>query len=246
MTNQICTICEFCKTPFYRYPAFHRHAENRGSKIRFCSVKCTNEGKKTGLVAGKPHTGKTLTCEACKTEFYRPKSMIESGKNRFCSEPCRMQGYELGLIDRTGPRPNRMLGQEIACVICNSTIYRKKSMIERNIDKTCGNRKCIHAYSRSLWNLPPKENPMLDKPKTNRKYRKENFSASQRRAWLGTECIRCGSTENLALDHILAVCNGGKAEKENSQTLCQPCNNWKATNVDRRLVKQPSKGAFKG
>lgn len=87
---------------------------------------------------------------------------------------------------------------------------------------------------------------MLDKLRSNRKYRKENFTAVQRRNWLGTECARCGSTENLALDHILAVCNGGKAEKENSQTLCQPCNNWKAKYVDRVLAKQTSKGALKG
>lgn len=239
------TTCAQCGTVFYRAPAFHRHAAKRGGSIRFCSKACTTEAKKSGLIAHKPLNGKTLTCAVCQSEFYRPKSMIEAGKSRFCSEPCRMKGYELGLIDRTGPRPNRLLGSEITCVVCNKTVYRKKSMIDRNIDKTCGDKKCVSTYSRSLWNLPPRDESVIDKPKHIRKYRKNNFTALQRKEWLGDKCAMCGSVDNLCLDHIVAVCNGGNAVRENAQTLCQPCNNWKAANVDR-LVKKTSRGAFNG
>ena len=41
------------------------------------------------------------------------------------------------------------------------------------------------------------------------------------------ECLKCGSDEDLTMDHINPVCKGGNSRKENLQTLCYLCNQEK-------------------
>ncbi len=38
------------------------------------------------------------------------------------------------------------------------------------------------------------------------------------------ECELCGSTENLVIDHIIALSQGGSNDLSNLRTLCQSCN----------------------
>ena len=40
----------------------------------------------------------------------------------------------------------------------------------------------------------------------------------------GFKCVKCGSTENLTVDHIIPVSQGGKNHLVNLQTMCKPCN----------------------
>jgi len=40
-------------------------------------------------------------------------------------------------------------------------------------------------------------------------------------------CKACGSTENLSVDHILAIANRGPNTRTNVQLLCKPCNSKK-------------------
>lgn len=42
------------------------------------------------------------------------------------------------------------------------------------------------------------------------------------------KCRRCGSDEELTLDHIVPRARGGSNRRENLQTLCFVCNNKKA------------------
>jgi 5-methylcytosine-specific restriction endonuclease McrA len=51
------------------------------------------------------------------------------------------------------------------------------------------------------------------------------------RVWLrcGARCTACQSRENLELDHIIAVENGGLNEEANLQFLCRSCNRSKGT-----------------
>ena len=62
------------------------------------------------------------------------------------------------------------------------------------------------------------------------------FTELQRREWTAKSCMWCDSTENIVLDHVLPIAAGGICIRENSQTLCQPCNLWKMWNVDRPLA----------
>lgn len=233
--------CRMCSKEFQVFPAQVRYAERRGTPIQFCSQACLGAARTAGLVGAKRRRGQTLTCEVCDNSFYRQASMIEAGKSRFCSEPCRIKAHEMKLVDRTGPRPNRNMGAKIACMFCGELTYRKRSMIERNIAKTCGKTECISAYGRHLWGLAPRDPETIALPRPKRKIRATNFSPLQRKAWLEPKCAYCRTTQNLTLDHIIPVCAGGKSVRENAQTLCGPCNNWKATNLDRPLSRQQTR-----
>ena len=59
----------------------------------------------------------------------------------------------------------------------------------------------------------------------------------------GHECLKCGSLENLTIDHIVPVSKGGIDEMDNLQTLCKTCNLSKKTNIaDYRSENTQSKG----
>lgn len=45
----------------------------------------------------------------------------------------------------------------------------------------------------------------------------------------GYKCLFCGSTDNLAADHIIPKSKGGGNELSNLQTLCKSCNSKKGT-----------------
>jgi 5-methylcytosine-specific restriction endonuclease McrA len=58
----------------------------------------------------------------------------------------------------------------------------------------------------------------------------------------GFRCAKCGSGENLTVDHIIPKSRGGKNWLKNLQTLCQPCNQQKGQKVaqysNRRSARQ--------
>lgn len=215
--------CEHCGSPFSVFPAFIRHAEKRGGKVRFCSRSCTDAARSAGILPSKKKTGEEVMCAVCGTKTYRPKSRLREGRVYVCSEPCRLKAHEKAMIDRSQPRPKRKLGKEVTCPFCGTVTYRKKSMIERNVDKTCGEPACMSAYGRSLWGLKP-HTPEKARLRKGPARRRTNFTAKNRKEWLGDKCAICDATENLCLDHIIPVCAGGNSSFENAQTLCQPCN----------------------
>lgn len=43
----------------------------------------------------------------------------------------------------------------------------------------------------------------------------------------GFKCVKCGTDENLSIDHIKPESFGGTLEIENLQTLCKSCNSKK-------------------
>lgn len=236
---KIATVCQNCGITFEKFPAFHRFAASRGTTVKFCSRACTDEGRSKKIIGTKIRRGADLICEVCSNPFYRKPWMVKHGKSRFCSEPCRMRAHELRMVDQTAPRPQNLRGSEITCMFCEKVIYRKKSMLVRNIGKTCGNPVCVSAYGRSLWGLAPRDQEISRLPRAQRKYRGDaNFTAIQRKSWIADRCAWCETDENLTLDHVVPVCAGGRATKDNAQTLCGPCNNWKAKHVDRPLARQ--------
>jgi len=44
------------------------------------------------------------------------------------------------------------------------------------------------------------------------------------------KCVKCGTTENLQIDHMIPFSKGGKTIKSNLQTLCKSCNLGKRDN----------------
>lgn len=50
----------------------------------------------------------------------------------------------------------------------------------------------------------------------------------------GYKCVRCGSREDLALDHVYPWSKGGPDTPDNLQTLCRSCNSSKGDRVEGR------------
>jgi len=44
-------------------------------------------------------------------------------------------------------------------------------------------------------------------------------------------CQLCGTSNDLTVDHMNPVSNGGKAIEGNVQSLCGPCNSWKSNKL---------------
>lgn len=45
----------------------------------------------------------------------------------------------------------------------------------------------------------------------------------------GEQCLKCGSEDDICIDHIEPVSRGGKNELDNLQPLCRSCNSTKGT-----------------
>ena len=71
---------------------------------------------------------------------------------------------------------------------------------------------------------PPEESYVRD-PKAKKPIPKELRRAVFSRD--GHKCVKCGSTDRIAADHILSEFKGGLATMDNLQTLCKHCNSKK-------------------
>jgi len=47
----------------------------------------------------------------------------------------------------------------------------------------------------------------------------------------GYRCLKCGSTENLTIDHVIPLSKGGKNTVDNIQVLCDTCNKKKRNKI---------------
>lgn len=70
------------------------------------------------------------------------------------------------------------------------------------------------------------------------KRRKANGYTSKEnvREWVftayGENCLKCGSKDDIQLDHIVPINEGGKNELSNLQPLCKSCNVSKGTKIE--------------
>jgi len=70
-------------------------------------------------------------------------------------------------------------------------------------------------------------------PYPQREYLKRNnggtFTAKdwQRLLDRDKQCLCCGATENLSMDHVVPLSKGGRHSFENAQVLCRSCNSSK-------------------
>lgn len=63
------------------------------------------------------------------------------------------------------------------------------------------------------------------KPTKRRNFRADEYMQIADRN--GARCKKCGSTENLSLDHITPISKGGNYDERNLQILCRSCNSQK-------------------
>jgi len=82
---------------------------------------------------------------------------------------------------------------------------------------------------RDSWYIPGVEPPSMTRREMVRydfvRARKARYEELAKRN--GEFCQWCGATDNLSVDHIVAVANGGGNESANLQLLCRSCNSRK-------------------
>lgn len=237
--------CVRCGASFEVWPSRIKWQEQRGIEIKFCSRECTAAARAEKLIRSRPREGEYVPCSTCGKQIYRKQFKLNKDTLHFCSQKCRVLALSEGRIDRKFEQANekKRTGRKFSCCICGSEKYRRISYFMRNVNKTCGKPECVSAYARSRWGLDPcpDSNRRKSGKRGLRPRRATNFTAKQRVEWMDAKCKRCGSDQNLTLDHILAVCCGGKSVRENAQTLCGPCNNWKAEHIDKPLARAMNK-----
>lgn len=157
-------------------------------------------------------TGTTANCRRCGKEFYRRVSLAEKGYANYCSKPCQAA--------------DRSLKVECCCVQCGKTFLKDQWSV--NVLGSGGHfcsRKCIDIFKRRL----------------RKRGEQEMFTNWQKHEWMTASCVRCDATENLELDHVIPRFAGGKATRENAQTLCGSCNRKKFWTDDYDLYEQALK-----
>lgn len=187
-------------------------------------------------------TGEEVPCCICGTKRYRCAAYIRRNARITCGNvECKAALRRGENNPFWGKSHTAETMAKISDSIRNRSIPRRKGGPPKGYKHTPEEKAKMSAALKERWktqrdkmiaNLPRGEDHHLRKINYEPRYR-SNFAPWQRIEWKDTQCAWCGSTENLVLDHIIPVMAGGKGIRQNAQTLCQPCNLWKAWNVDR-------------
>lgn len=184
--------------------------------------------------------GRTYTCPECGTEFYRGPANVKAtnqDRPKFCSRKC-LNSYQRG--DK-----NPFWGRTHSAATKDKISKSRKGKCLQNSNAlgykhTDAARAKIGDASKRLWSEHAekmngsrrrgKDHPNWKPPelRTSRKC----FTPLQQRTWKDSKCAYCHGSDDLVLDHIIPLFDGGYHRRENVQTLCQPCNLWKVYNVD--------------
>lgn len=157
--------------------------------------------------------------------------------------------------------PRGLFGVRADCITCNNaksrTYYEDHAEKRRNDHRewTKHNRELARAQKRR-WYQRHKET-IIDKVKV---WKKDNPEKSRKQAivdshkrrartnasstlgitqvdidWMlkrdNYQCLACGVTNNLTVDHVIPIFRGGANDRTNIQTLCGVCNSSKGTKV---------------
>ncbi len=110
-------------------------------------------------------------------------------------------------------------GAEVGCKRCGALFWRTLSSAKLGYGNYC---------SHACWGADRK---------TPLGIANNAWTPRQRMEWTGNNCVRCGSEDNLELDHVLARSLGGLSVRDNTQTLCKRCNlqKWQCEDLPAHL-----------
>lgn len=187
-------------------------------------------------------SGQYFDCAICGEQFYRKPSHVLRGITKTCGKTTCKSAYFSGENNpfwekehtpeireqlsnnwsknhrqKPGPKPGFKHTKEARQKITASVLRRWKD-----------NRDEMLTYARQGLNAP--RHDLASEPR-----HRVKFTGVQKKLWIKDACFYCNDTTNLVLDHIIPASCGGKRVKTNTQTLCQPCNQWKMRYVDLPL-----------
>lgn len=183
--------------------------------------------------------GRFFDCPYCGDQFYRKASFIARGITKTCG---KRECISKSMMKENNPFWGKEHSPEVRDALRSAATAkpegakRRRSGPPKGYQHTPQARAKMSEALRRRW--ATNRDTMLsyikrnDLPREEQRYRR-NFTPWQRLNWKADKCLWCSSTEELILDHIIPVMDGGVNLKENSQTLCQPCNIWKSIYVDR-------------
>lgn len=181
--------------------------------------------------------GQFFNCVACGKQFYRKASLVKRGITRTCgASECKSTASQKENNSFWGKSHSPEVREALSKVRTARPEGKRRTGPPKGYKHTPEARDKMSAALRKRWaenrDVMLSYTVKLDKPREDQRYRK-NFTPWQRREWKGEHCAWCQSTEELVLDHIVPVMDGGFNIRENAQTLCQPCNVWKMVYVDK-------------
>ena len=110
---------------------------------------------------------------------------------------------------------------------CQDLIYEIASLKQSNIQERL--RRIEPIRKQPEYNIP------------NTEYKRRSVPWGRRRDIYirdGYQCLRCGSKDQLTIDHIVPVVKGGTNDFDNLQTLCRSCNCQKQTKIADYRVEE--------
>ena len=205
---------------------------------------------------GRKREAPNQLCSVCKEEFYRPPSYSTKWPNRTCSRAC-------AAVLRRSDRVDRQ------CQHCGKAFAARADQVAKGFglycSKTCNglafvtrtNRPC--RWCSSMVSVPLHLSSIARRKhfcgvecriEWQRRFGTKKglnaFSSEQKALWLDSACRRCGTADNLELDHIIPRFAGGKATRDNAQTLCRKCNREKFWKEDLERYEVTTKQAAAG
>lgn len=209
--------CLHCSKPFY--------TEDRNAK--YCSRTCydavtgrPDAHNRICIVCGDTYSAYNRNSKYCSVKCYNKHRAIPSRQCLVCGKtftPKQKNGLYCSVRCI-----NRKL-HDCECSYCGQTFHPRTASKSKFCSLDCYHASLASEYPRSRM----------------------NFSAKERRNIMerdGNHCVVCGATDNLEVDHILAICNGGTRSIDNGQTLCSSCHD-KKTKRDKAIARSRSRTA---
>lgn len=179
--------------------------------IQFCSKKCE------GLAKRRPETKVEVSCCFCGKKYIKRRRFLK--ERNYCSPGC----------GRMGKRKKSIWSEHYPDKEARRVYFRKYTSENRaRLNALSAEWARTHRSYRQYINILRRAAGALTK-------------AQFEQLWVesGGRCAHCGATENLQVDHKLAVARGGKTELGNLQILCKPCNVSKGIG-DAPLLPRPA------
>jgi 5-methylcytosine-specific restriction endonuclease McrA len=227
--ERITIVCETCGKEFELLKSVYRH-RIKTTKPRYCSLKCRGIGMR------KEGTHVETTCTQCGKLFTKRSDHITD--NNFCSKTCQ---HEFRRIDGAKWRDGEYIKNWMARYHQDNKERAKELGTRWNVN----NKKKVLEIKKK-YRINNREKIRLINQNRRAAKNEGSLTLEEWESVLSMHdyrCANCGTDENITMDHIIPIVNGGSYSVNNVQPLCKSCNSRKATKtidyrrIDARIVK---------